>query len=87
MRARCPIGIADSQPQRHPHPRIISAKKVGTIGQYFFRKDIDDEWLMDQVLSMSKAGFAPSEPYSVIDRLSKLSPDLPDRVAEVWQPS
>jgi hypothetical protein len=46
-------------------------------------KDIDDEWLMDQVLSMSKAGFAPSEPYSVIDRLSKLSPHLPDRVAEV----
>jgi hypothetical protein len=83
VRARCPIGIADSQPQRHPHPRIISAKKVGTIGQYFFRKDIDDEWLMDQVLSMSKAGFAPSELYSVIDRLSKLSPDLPDRVAEV----
>jgi len=58
-------------------------EKVGTIGPYFFRKDIDDEWLMDQVLSMSKAGFAPSEPYSVIDRLSKLSPDLPDRVAEV----
>ena len=58
-------------------------EELGTIGQFFFRQGIGDEWLMDQVLSMSEAGFAPSEPYSVIDRLAKLSPDFPDRAAAV----
>ncbi|MEH2480557.1 hypothetical protein V1282_003914 [Nitrobacteraceae bacterium AZCC 2146] len=57
--------------------------EVGAIGQLFFRKGIPDEWLMDQVLSMSEAGFAPNEPYSVMDRLAKFSPNFPDRAAEV----
>jgi hypothetical protein len=58
-------------------------EEVGAIGQFFFRKGIPDEWLMDQVLLMSQAGFAPSEPYSVMDRLVKISPNFPDRAAEV----
>ena len=36
-----------------------------------------------QVLSMSEAGFAPTDSYNVIDRLSKVSARLPDRAAEV----
>jgi hypothetical protein len=32
---------------------------------------------------MSRAGFAPNEPYSVMDRLAKISPNFPDRAAEV----
>lgn len=58
-------------------------EELGTIGQFFFREGIDDVWLMDQVISMSEAGFAPTEPYSVMDRLSKCSADFPDRAAEV----
>jgi hypothetical protein len=38
---------------------------------------------MAQVLAMSEAVFAPSESYSVIDRLVKLSPNFPDRAAVV----
>ncbi|AVT74964.1 hypothetical protein RPPS3_09010 [Rhodopseudomonas palustris] len=57
-------------------------EELGAIGQLFFRKGISDEWLMDQVLSMSEAGFAPGEPYRVIDRLAKISPNFPDRAAE-----
>ncbi|KZD25650.1 hypothetical protein [Tardiphaga robiniae] len=56
--------------------------EIGAIGQLFFRKGISDEWLMDQVLSMSHAGFAPSEPYSVLDRLALASSKFPDRAAE-----
>jgi hypothetical protein len=58
-------------------------QEIGTIGQYFFRAGIDDEWLLDQLLSMSEAGFVPSEAYSVIDRLGKMSAHLPDRAVEV----
>jgi hypothetical protein len=73
--------------------RLVAAKasstpdyfreEVGAIGQFFFRKGIPDEWLMDQVLLMSQAGFAPSESYSVMDRLVKISPNFPGRAAEV----
>ena len=56
--------------------------EIGAIGQLFFRKGIPDEWLMDQVLSMSEAGYAPSEPYSVLDRLTEISPNFPERTAE-----
>jgi hypothetical protein len=56
--------------------------EIGAIGQLFFRTGIPDEWLVDQVLAMSAAGFAPSQPYSVMDRLAKMSPNFPDRAAE-----
>lgn len=57
-------------------------EEVGTIAQFFFREGIPDEWLMAQVLLMSEAGFAPTESYSVMDRLAKMSPNFPDRAAE-----
>jgi hypothetical protein len=47
------------------------------------RKGIDGEWLMDQVFAISEAGFAPTDGYSVMDRLSKISVEHPDRAAEV----
>lgn len=55
--------------------------EIGAFGQFFFRKGISDEWLLDQTLSVSEAGFAPSEPYSVIRRLAEISPRLPDKTA------
>lgn len=57
-------------------------EEIGAIGQLFFRKGISDEWLLDQTIAMSEAGFAPSDPYSVLDRLAKISSELPDRVAQ-----
>jgi hypothetical protein len=58
-------------------------EEIGCVGQFFVRRGIDGEWLMDQVISMSEAGFAPTDPYSVMDRLVKLSSCHPDRAAEV----
>jgi hypothetical protein len=58
-------------------------REIGSIGQFFFHKGIPGEWLMDQVLAVSEAGFALSEPYSVMNRLVNLSPNFPDRAAEV----
>jgi hypothetical protein len=58
-------------------------QELGALGQLFFRKGIPSEWLMDQALAMCAAGFAPGEPCSVVDRLVQLSPNFPDRAAEV----
>lgn len=55
--------------------------EIGALGQFFFRKGISDEWLVDQIVAAAEAGFAPSDPYSVLDRLAKASPKLSDRAA------
>jgi hypothetical protein len=55
--------------------------EIGAFGQFFFRKGISDEWLLDQLLLVSEAGFAPGEPYSVIRRLAAISSKLPDKTA------
>lgn len=57
-------------------------EEIGAIGQFFFRKGIPDEWLLDQILAASEAGFAPGEPYSVVSRLAQTSSNLPDRTAQ-----
>jgi hypothetical protein len=65
-----------------PNPEAFR-KEIGAVGQFFMRKGIDGEWLMDQVLAISAAGFAPTDGYSVMDRLSEISAERPDRAAEV----
>jgi hypothetical protein len=65
-----------------PNPEAFR-EEIGAVGQFFMRKGIDGEWLMDQVLAISAAGFAPTDGYSVMDRLSKISAERPDRAAEV----
>ncbi|MCK1590250.1 hypothetical protein [Bradyrhizobium sp. 169] len=55
--------------------------EIGALGQFFFRKGISDEWLIGQIAAAAEAGFAPSDPYSVLDRLAKASPKLPDCAA------
>lgn len=58
-------------------------EEIGALGQFFMRKGIDSDWLMDQAIAISAAGFAPSDGYSVMDRLAKISTERPDRAAEV----
>jgi hypothetical protein len=58
-------------------------EELGAIGQFFIQGNIAGTWLMDQVLTMADGGFAPSEPYSVLDHLSELSSDYPKRTVEV----
>jgi hypothetical protein len=40
---------------------------------------------MDQVVAMTEAGFAPADVYNIMDRLTKISTEHPDRVAEVLE--
>lgn len=56
--------------------------ELGTIGQFFYWK-VDPGWLMDQLLRMLKAGFAPNDPVGIVDGLAKNVPDAIDRVVEI----
>ena len=56
---------------------------MGALGQFFFRQQIDDDWLMDQLMALLDAGFVPRDAYSIVDRLKKISLTSPDRAAEV----
>jgi hypothetical protein len=58
-------------------------EEIGTIGQFFIHGKIDGTWLMNQVLAMAASGFAPSEPYSVLRHLAKLSAEHPVHAVEV----
>jgi len=58
-------------------------EEIGALGQFFMRQGIDTDWLMHQAIIISEAGFAPTDGFSVIDRLSKIATVRPDRAAEV----
>ncbi|BBC02685.1 MULTISPECIES: hypothetical protein [Bradyrhizobium] len=58
-------------------------EEIGTIGQFFLNGKIDGPWLMNQVLAMAAIGFAPSEPYSVLRHLAKLSAEHRIHAVEV----
>jgi len=51
-------------------------RELGAIS-LFFRMDIDRIWLLDQLSKMLKAGFEPTDPFSVVDNLAKLLPESP----------
>jgi hypothetical protein len=57
--------------------------ELGSFGQFFFRGQINDNWLMKQLMELLDAGFVPQDAFSVVDRLAKISPKSPDRAAHV----
>ena len=59
--------------------------EIGAIGQWFVHDNanIDPNWLLDQLLRMLKAGFAPNHPFSAIEWLGKIAHSQPDKAAEV----
>jgi hypothetical protein len=57
-------------------------KELGTIGQWFLWK-VDDCWLMDQLLLLLNAGFAPNDGLGIVDKLAEHIPDKIDRVVEI----
>jgi hypothetical protein len=60
-------------------------EEIGSIGSFFFRNGIDGQWLTDQVVAMTEAGFAPGDVCNIMDRLTKISTAHPDRAAEVLE--
>lgn len=60
-------------------------EEMGSISSFCLRMGIDGQWLMDQVVAMMEAGFAPGDGYNVVGRLAKISTEHPDRAAEVLE--
>jgi hypothetical protein len=60
-------------------------KELGAIGQWCFRDQIDDVWLSEQLLDMMKAGFLPTDAFSVVTRLQKISSRHADQAVAVLQ--
>jgi hypothetical protein len=73
QRLRSAIEADDPEPYR---------RELGAISQ-FFRMDVDRVWLLDQLSKMLKAGFEPTDPFSVVDNLSKLMPEHVDAIVAV----
>jgi hypothetical protein len=57
-------------------------KELGTIGQWFLW-EMDESWLMDQLLLMLNNGFAPGDGLGIVDKLAEHVPDEIDRVVEI----
>jgi hypothetical protein len=57
-------------------------RELGTISQCF-RMGVDQIWLLDQLLKMLQAGFAPNDPFGVVDSLAKLLPEHVDKIIQV----
>jgi hypothetical protein len=57
-------------------------KELGTISVWFLR-EVDPLWLMDQLLLMLNAGFAPNSGIGVIDKLAQQVPERIDQVIEI----
>lgn len=73
QRLRSAIEANDPEPFR---------RELGIISQ-FFRMDVDQVWLLDQLMTMLKAGFNPDDPFSVVDHLSHLVPEHVNKVVAV----
>jgi hypothetical protein len=55
--------------------------EIGSIGLWILW-NVEPDWLLEQLLASLKAGFAPNDIYSVVDKLAKMD-DRIDRVIEV----
>lgn len=56
--------------------------EIGSIGLWVLW-NVEPDWLMEQLLAIMAAGFAPNDIYSVVDKLSKMDVGKIDRVVEV----
>jgi hypothetical protein len=57
--------------------------ELGAIGQWTLRETIDDSWLAEQLSNMLKAGFLPTDAFSVVDWLAKIAPRYVNRAVEI----
>jgi hypothetical protein len=67
-----------------PEPDNYRAE-LGAIGQWFIHDavNIDPDWLLDQLLRMLRAGFAPNNAYSLVEWLGRRATSHPDKAVEV----
>ena len=76
---RLAAAVASTEPDKY-------RKELGVIGQWCFHDLLVDEaWLGAQLLTMLRNGFAPTDAFSVVEWLRKLSPSQVDRAVEVME--
>lgn len=59
--------------------------ELGSIGQWCERRQIDPDWLFEQLLRMTRSGFSPSITHNVVEWLAKVSETHVDRAVEVLE--
>lgn len=57
-------------------------REIGAIGQFYYQRGIEPDWLMQQTIAASNAGYSPGETYNLIDRLADFSSDHPHRAVQ-----
>ena len=58
-------------------------QELGVISQWCFHGQVDETWLCEQLIGMLRAGFAPTDAFSVVEWLQEIAPRLIDRAVEV----
>jgi hypothetical protein len=71
------LQLAMQAPDHEPY-----RSELGTIGHWFLW-EVDPLWLMDQLLLMLNAGFAPNDAIGVIDKLAAQAPEKVDKVVQI----
>jgi hypothetical protein len=59
--------------------------ELGAIGQWCFHGKVDEAWLSEQLVRMLRAGFAPTDAFSIVEWLQKIAPRHVDRAVEVLE--
>lgn len=62
--------------------RTVFQKEIGAIGQFYYQQSLDPDWLMQQTIAASNAGYAPGQTYHLVDRIAEFSTSLPHRAVE-----
>ena len=71
--------LAEATQSNHPD---AYRQELGAISQWCFHGQVDEAWLCEQLIRMLRAGFAPTDAYSVVEWLGKVAPRHVDRAAE-----
>ncbi|RWO22121.1 hypothetical protein [Mesorhizobium sp.] len=67
----------------HPSAqRTAFQKEIGAIGQFFYQRGLDPDWLMQQTIAASNAGYGPGQTFHLVDRIAEFSALLPHRAVE-----
>lgn len=62
--------------------RTVFQKEIGAIGQFYYQQSLDPDWLMQQTVAASNAGYAPGQTYHLVGRIAEFSTSLPHRAVE-----
>jgi len=58
-------------------------EELGAIGLWLYHAAVDELWLCNQVLAMTRIGLAPATEYTTINWLEKVATRHPDRAVEI----